>query len=163
MTFAEVQLLAEQAGNTSRALEKNQKNPVRADNIPMHPVRARPIMALVAGFHHRDPERYAGRSPLSCQSDYGQGAQASPSSGQALYTADVGYPTELSLPAGASSHSPSSELSFISVPSRGWARGTESVNPYDPRVDVSTEAALAVESQGRTCHLCLDPSHFLMD
>jgi hypothetical protein len=163
MTFAEVQLLAEQAGNASRALEKNQKNPTRAGNIPMLPIRARPVVAAMADSHHRDPEMYADRSPLSVQSDYGQAAHGYASSGQAVYATDVGYPAEPSLLGGASSRSPSSELSSMSAPSRGWASVTELENPYHPGVDISMEEAFAVDSRGRTCHLCLDPSHFLMD
>jgi hypothetical protein len=151
MTFAEVQLLAEQAGNASRALEKNQKNPTRSGNIPMLPIRARPVVAAVADSHHRDPEMYADRSPLPVQSDCGQSIFGYPSSGQAVYATDVGYTAESSHPGGASSRSPSSELSSLSAPSRGWASVTESENSYHP---ASMEEAFAVDSRGRTCHLC---------
>jgi hypothetical protein len=163
MTFAEVQLLAEQAGNASRALEKNQKNPTRSGNIPLTPLRGRPVLTAVADSHRRDQEMYADRSPLSARSNYGPEAHRSSPSGLAVYATDVGYPDE-PIPSGyASSHSPPSELSSISAPSRGWASVAGSVNSYPSGVQNPMEAVLALDARGRSCHLCLDPNHFLME
>jgi hypothetical protein len=90
MTFAEVQILAEQAGNASRALEKNQKNPVRSGNIPMIPFRGHPVLAAVADSHRRDQEMYADRSPISGRSTYFPENHRSSSSDCAVYSTDVG-------------------------------------------------------------------------
>jgi hypothetical protein len=126
-------------------------------------IRARPVVAAVADSCHRDPKMYSDRSLLSVHSDYGQAVHGYARSGQAVYATDVGYPAEPSLMGGASSRSPSSELSSLSAPSRGWESVTESANLYHPGVDTSMEEASAVDSRGRTCHLCSVPNHLLMD
>jgi hypothetical protein len=63
MTFAEVQLLAEQAGRASRALA-GVKAGSRPLNAGISSVRPRPIVAAAADFYRRDAEMYSDRGPV---------------------------------------------------------------------------------------------------
>jgi hypothetical protein len=159
MTFAEVQLLAEQAGNASRALEKNQKAYPRAAAGPTLASRGRPILTAMAESHRRDPEMYSmrsGRNPAETRLDEGLPVEAVYATGG---THLPGYGREDSF----SEYSPS-ELSSIAPPSRGWDSVVNAATPpSEQAMDQLVEMALALDARGRTCHLCLDPNHFLMD
>jgi hypothetical protein len=56
MVFAEVQLLAEQAGTASRALTSLARVPPRVGHSVMNPIRSRPVVAATMESYSRDAE-----------------------------------------------------------------------------------------------------------
>jgi hypothetical protein len=145
MTFAEVQLLAEQAGNASRAIEKAQKPTPRSGNVGLSPIRVRPVLSAVAGSYRRDPEMYNDG-----------GLAVAPE--QAVFTVD-----HLPLDAGSSWGPPPSDSSDISVPTRGWASAAGSMQSRHTGDPTPLDAVWALEPKPRSCHLCFEVGHFLME
>jgi hypothetical protein len=144
MTFAEVQLLAEQAGKASRALA-GVKAGIRPLNAGLSSVRPRPIVAAAADSYRRDAEMYSDRGPV----------QAIPEG----LVATLEYPYDGEVPEHSDSISTSSGPSAVSIPSRGWT----SVAGSRCTAPAGVDAANAVDFRPRSCHLCFDPSHFIMD
>lgn len=144
MTFAEVQLLAEQAGKASRALA-GVKTGTRSLNTITPNIRPRPIVAAAADSYRRDAELYSDRGSMQAMSDG--------------LVATLEYPYDGEVPEHSDSISTSSGPSAVSIPSRGWT----SIAGSRCSAKTGGEAANAVEFRPRSCHLCFDPSHFLMD
>ena len=146
MTFAEVQLLAEQAGTASRALNSFAKASPRLGNPGFHSLRSRPVVAATAESYQRDSEMYSDRSPMM---PYPQELVA-----QAEYLRDAEVLSDHS-----GNNSISSFPSSISAPTRDWvsAAGSQYSLP------IPKDAVNAVDYRGRSCHLCFNPAHFLMD
>ena len=61
MMFAEVQLLAEQAGTASRALTSLSRAPPRVGHPAMNPSRSRPVVAAAVESYTRDADMYYDR------------------------------------------------------------------------------------------------------
>jgi hypothetical protein len=146
MTFAEVQLLAEQAGTTSRALTSLTKAYPSLGNPGFHSLRSRPVVAATAESYQHDSEMYSDRSPMM---PYPQELVA-----QAEYLHDTEVRSDHS-----GDNSISSFPSSISAPTRDWvsAAGSQYSLPF-PKDTVN-----AVDYRGRSCHLCFNPDHLLMD
>jgi hypothetical protein len=146
MTFAEVQVLAEQAGHAGRALNSPAKASPRTGSPGFQALRSRPVVAATAGSFHRDAEMYADRgSPIAYPEEL---------------VAATDYPRDAE---GMSDHSEGRSMSSIpstvSAPSRDWV--SASASPHS--VLAPKESANAVEYRSRGCHLCFNPLHFLMD
>jgi hypothetical protein len=140
MTFAEVQILAEQAGNAGRALTSPTRASIRLPTTGLTPLRSKPIVAA---------------SALSPNPSWGISSEHGMLSPSPQVVATTGYDSnqenhsEVSVEGSAAS-----QPSSLSAPTRGWASTTGSVQ---------LDTALAVDARGRSCHLCFDPNHFLMD
>jgi hypothetical protein len=146
MTFAEVRLLAVQAGTAARSLNSLSKVTSRVGPIAHHAPRVRPVVAATAGSYRRDAEMYADRGVMV------------PSSEEIVAAAEYQGGAE-SLTDHSDSHSLSSLPSSISAPSRDWV--SASATPRS--VPAVKESTCAVDYRTRGCHLCFHPQHFLMD
>jgi hypothetical protein len=140
MTFAEVQILAEQAGTAGRALTSPGRAFIRLQTTGLTPLRSKPIVAA---------------SALSPSPSWGISSENGMMSPGHQVVATTGYDShrenhsEISVEGSATS-----QPSSLSALTWGWASITGSVQ---------LDTALAVDGRGRSCHLCFDPNHFLMD
>ena len=141
MTFAEVQLLAEQAGTASRALSASTR--VTSRGNPGVTLMRRSTPAAFAEYPRPGTDSYSDQS------------HSFPHSGDLVAMTDKPRDTEIQSEAPRAPSPPSS----ISAPSREWISAASSFNA-DPTL---REATLAAEYRNRSCHLCFNPYQFLMD
>jgi hypothetical protein len=146
MTFAEIQLVAEQTGTASRALTSLTKASPRLGNPGFNSLRSHPVVAATAESYQRDSEMYSDRSPMM---PYPQELLA-----QAEYLHDAEVRSDHS-----GENSISSFPSSISAPTRDWVSAAGS--QYS--LQIPKDAVNAVEYRGRSCRLCFKPTHLLMD
>jgi hypothetical protein len=140
MTFAEVQILAEQVGEAGRALSTMSRATIRVGTPGVIPIRPRVSSALSVSTDispdSGDPLR-AARSMLVATADMNPHGYGPPWGG--------GQDT---------SRSVMSDTTSMSAPTRGWASMAGSLQE---------EEALAMEVRNRNCHICFNPGHFLME
>jgi hypothetical protein len=77
---------------------------------------------------------------------------------QAVFTVD-----HLPLDGGSSWGPPPSDSSDISVPTRGWASAAGSIQSRHTGDHTPLDAVWALEPKQRSCHLCFEVGHFLME
>jgi hypothetical protein len=107
MTFAETQLLAEQAGKASRALA-GVRTRILPLNASISSMRPSPSFAATADSYRRDTEMFSDSGLI----------QAIPDG----LVAALEYPEDGEVPEHSDSINMSSGPSAVSIPSRGWTR-----------------------------------------
>ena len=151
MMFAEVQLLAEQAGTASRALTSLARAPPRVGHPAMNPLRSRPVFAAAVESYTRDADMHYDRLDGN---EYAPGLVV----GALNSPPHRGTESEFSETCSVS-FVPSS----ISAPTRSWVSAPGSARsahvPDYPRL----QEVNAVDYRSRTCHLCFNPGHFIME
>jgi hypothetical protein len=151
MMFAEVQLLAEQAGTASRALTSLARVPPRVVHPVMNPIRSRPVVSAAAESYTRDADMYYDRMDDN------------------RYTPELvvgvlnvppyrGTESEFSETCSVSSIS-----SSISAPTRSWVSAPGSTRSAPVPEYPGLQEVNAVDYRSRTCHLCFNPGHFIME
>ena len=135
MTFAEVQIHAEQVGAAGRAITSPVRYSPRLMPPGVHPVRPKLGIAAMA-----------------------ESAASSPHGGADSPFRSSTTPVVVAATERALTYEQGSELSAggsdTSIPTRGWASAAGSVQD---------EAAFALHERNMNCHLCFTPGHFLMD
>jgi hypothetical protein len=143
MTFAEVQILAEQVGAAGRALTSASRASTRA----VFPGQGTPV------------GRSRQKSEMAASAETGFPSWGLPEDGR---TSDVSpimvAPAEFS-PFDGTQEQPSQEdshsvTSSLSCPTRGWVSAAGSV---------MDDAVMAIDGRSRGCHLCFNTGNFLME
>lgn len=135
MTFAEVQIHAEQVGAAGRAIISPARYSPRLVPPGVHSVRPKLGIAAMA-----------------------ESAASSPHGGADSPFRSSMTPVVVAATERALTYEQGSELSAggsdTSIPTRGWASAAGSVQD---------ETAFALQERNMNCHLCFTPGHFLMD
>ena len=143
MTFAKVQILAEQVGAAGRALTSAS----RASTRVVFPGQGTPV--------GRNRPKYE----LAASAETGSPSWGLPENGRTSHVSPILVaPAEFS-PFDGTQEQPSQEdsqsvTSSLSCPTRGWVSAAGSV---------MDDAVMAIDGRSRGCHLCFNTGHFLME